>query len=176
MRKTNLITSLKAWRISLYLRMLNAHKVPHYRGSLSKHLWGTYLQLRQWECGDAVCYAGMIHSIYGTRLFKHPVVSYANRAMVQRLVGSDAERLAYIFSVAERPRAFLDACRTGVVEDTARNEAIPVTRGDLQNLMAIECANLIDQRSETSFVEVLIQQKILDPELVKKIKSSSRVL
>lgn len=80
---------------------LRAHtmRVPHSGRSLYEHLKGVYHLLKFRGFRDEVCLAGMFHSIYGTRYFKHAVMSRDERPVVRDLIGDEAELLAYTFGL-----------------------------------------------------------------------------
>lgn len=81
-------------------------------GSFLEHLTGVERDLGEWSCGEEVCLAGLFHSIYGTESFQAfslPLdLSGANRRRVQDLIGSRAEKLAFINCTMERNS--LDEC------------------------------------------------------------------
>ena len=58
-----------------FLTALGTDDIPHgsrvdskgeSNGSFLDHLSGCEEQLREWGCEDAVCWAGLYHSVYGT--------------------------------------------------------------------------------------------------------------
>jgi len=58
--------------------------------------------LRIWHAKDEVCKAGLFHSIYGTEGFQGFKLHLSNRPRLRNLIGSDAERLAWIFCMVDR--------------------------------------------------------------------------
>ena len=53
-----------------YLVALGINDVKHTDKGFLAHLIGVYQDLKVWGCDEAVCRAGLFHSIYGTELFK----------------------------------------------------------------------------------------------------------
>lgn len=132
-----------------------AHSTPHSGRTLLDHLVGTYWLLSDWGCEEDVCLAGLVHSAYGTASLSHAAVPVTERAKLKRLVGKEAERLAYLFSAcattAERVRA--------VAKETIRSRydgrEIDVSVEDARKILVIECANLIEQRAAEGLRQVL---------------------
>ena len=94
-----------------FLGSLGTGEIPHgsrinaegnSMGTFLDHLVGTEGQLRQWGCEDAVCWAGMYHSVYGTEGFQGFTLSVADRAVVQDVIGKRAEAVAYLNCVMDR--------------------------------------------------------------------------
>jgi hypothetical protein len=146
---------------------VGADDVGHSGRKLFDHLKGTYELLRSWEAPEHVCIAGLFHSIYGTNVFKHQCLlpTLQNRALLQELIGKDAEFLAYVFCTSDRPRAFLEM---------GWDEASP----ELKDLLEIECANLLEQAGDKMRNEKTLRRLASHPAispaarwaLVKKIK------
>jgi hypothetical protein len=125
------------------LERSGAGDMRHSGRSLVHHLIGTYELLRSWGAPEHVQLAGLFHSIYGTAVFKHASLPFDERSAVRAEIGPQAERLAYLFCVADRPRELV---REGNFL-TDRN-----TRGHwildwetMAELREIEAANLIEQ-------------------------------
>jgi len=70
--------------------------------SFDAHLKGVQSILRAWNCKDHVANAGLFHSIYGTEGFQGYKLPWTNRKKIRQLLGRDAERLVFIFCVADR--------------------------------------------------------------------------
>lgn len=132
---------------ALLLR-LGANETTHssyrgYRRSLYVHLTGTYDLLKDSGYPESVCLGGLMHSIYGTNVFKHQTLDRDNIDdvdMVIRAVGNRAEELAWWFCTLDRPRVLL--------QRDQQAKALRALGGDvskLNYLIAIEIANLIEQ-------------------------------
>ena len=132
---------------------LGADEVGHSGRTLYDHLKGTHDLLLQWGALRHVRLAGLFHSIYGTVYFKHQCLepTLKNRELVAELIGEKAERLAYIFCVADR-RDILDLkLETDPFRYAVRThdgEGIILTPQELRDLLMIEEANLQEQRRE----------------------------
>lgn len=127
------------------LRDLGAHLVPHSRRTLAEHLVGTYDLLQRWGNDDAVCLAGLCHSIYGTRVFNIQCADFSSRKMIQGVIGPRAEELAYLFCVADRD-GFFAAARSErpVIHDAVSDTDVRIDRGTLASLLEIEAANIVE--------------------------------
>jgi hypothetical protein len=120
-----------------------ADKVRHSGRTLFDHLCGTHELLREWGNRSDVCDAGLFHSIYGTRHFRHRAWPLDDRKTIVGLIGPEAEELAYLFCTADRPRAFVE---------------MPADR----RLREIEAANLIEQGSKSRWLQRLHGTDISD--------------
>src|SRR3546814_18378901 len=56
---------------------------------------------------QTICLAGLFHSIYGTAHFRHATLPFSQRRVVKNLIGAEAEALAYLFCVTDRPTGLL---------------------------------------------------------------------
>ena len=127
----------------------------HSGRTLFEHLLGTYLLLKEWDQPEPVCLAGLFHSIYGTNVFALPLPM--QRTEVKEAIGAEAEELAWLFCVVERPKAIVQglqnqtpfganlATRRDLGMDTPRSVA--VNPRQMRALAEIECANLMEQGS-----------------------------
>jgi hypothetical protein len=109
-----------------FLISLGAQQTPHSGRSLFEHLKGTYDLLRDWDNEHHVCIAGLFHSIYGTKTFKHQ--SMTDRGELIKLIGVKAELLVHYFATKDRPLF-------NSIED----------KDVRRNLLEIEAANLLEQ-------------------------------
>jgi (p)ppGpp synthase/HD superfamily hydrolase len=115
----------------------HAGDIRHSGRTLFAHLCGTHDLLEQWGNSEPVCAAGLFHSIYGTKHFRHKAWPIADRETIRNLIGDDAERLAYVFCKADRPRAFFDVQMLAGMAEIVRQ------------LREIEAANLLEQGSRS---------------------------
>jgi hypothetical protein len=117
------------------------------RGDLFTHLCKTHDLLESWGNPPSVCLAGLFHSIYGTWHVSHRAVPFDRRDTVRVLIGEEAEALAYIFCVAERPKDFLECLdrRDVEIKDHQAGEMMALSRQTLDRLLEIEAANILEQ-------------------------------
>jgi hypothetical protein len=142
-------------RIMVFLRESGASDIRHARSNLFDHLVGTHNLLASWGCDTHVQYAGILHSIYGTRIFKKKLVSYDKRAEIASLIGDHAETLVYLYSLVDRPLPLLDAYRQGFLRDGASAQKIEASTKTITELLEIECANLLEQGGGDRFFKAL---------------------
>jgi len=121
-------------------------KIKHSGRTLYDHLVGTHDLLQAWGNSEPVCAAGLFHSIYGTKHFQHQTWPIIDRATIQKLIGPEAELLAYVFCIADRPKAFF-ANADGFLTRPLRE---------------IEAANLIEQGSKSHWLQRLHDTGISD--------------
>lgn len=103
--------------------------------------------LKQWNNAESVCLAGLFHSIYGTWHFHHKTFPIEDRHIIRELIGYEAEFLAYIFCVTKRPKELLDLIGKPeiVVQDMYLDRPVKLSKSELDNLIEIEAANLLEQ-------------------------------
>lgn len=118
----------------------DADQNSHSGRDLLDHLLGTAELLMQWECDNDIVMAGLCHSIYGTDSYHTVTIDPSRRDEVRALIGEKAEELAWQFGNRKNPR----------LASFIRNNEI--------DLIIIECANLIEQKTDPnhlSYVETL---------------------
>lgn len=94
-------TSLPIDKIQACLKFLAAHPIahsPHSGSTLLCHLVRTQQILAKWGCEEAVCYAGLMHSVYGTRGFDRSTLMCGDRTTVTSIIGIEAEQIVFIYS------------------------------------------------------------------------------
>lgn len=128
------------------LEELHTDENPHSNRSLLNHLRGTYLLLKTWDNSEAICLAGLFHSIYGTQFYKISSTSLENRSYIKELIGEFSEVLAYLFCVTDR-NGFFRCIEDGnhVLNDLVHNTEVPISYETLKALLEIEMANCLEQ-------------------------------
>ncbi|UUZ66296.1 hypothetical protein LP417_35370 (plasmid) [Polaromonas sp. P1-6] len=128
-----------------------AKETGHGQRNLLKHLESTYAILKAAGQQDAVCVAGLFHSVYGTSSFKIQTVSFDDRDSVRALIGERSEQLAWLFCKLDRSSAL----QLHVEKSQLR---LPIFGGGdmgleenslgkcLSDLLTIEAANLLEQQ------------------------------
>jgi hypothetical protein len=134
-----------------------ADKVRHSGRTLFDHLVGTHDLLQRWGNSEDICNAGLFHSIYGTRHFKHKAWPLTDRATIQRLIGHQAEYPAFLFCTTDRPRSLFEEIKSPA-EWLVVAEDQPVRR----ILREIEAANLLEQGSKGRWLALLRASDISD--------------
>ena len=112
------------------LLISGADKIAHGSRTLLAHLIGTQELLQQAGYSSEICTAGLLHSVYGTNSFKISAISPAHRDHVRVAAGEEAERLAWLFHIINRPHALHDAVRFESWE--AKIEQDPTAQFELQ--------------------------------------------
>ncbi len=122
----------------------DAGALPHAGGrSLLEHLIGTAEVLGRWGQPDAIRRAALIHSVYGTEVYRHAIAGEGDRAELAAVAGEDAERLAYLFGVTPRRLLFAGTHRwmKGLPGDPSREE--------LDAVVIMHMANLAEQSQQS---------------------------
>jgi hypothetical protein len=112
----------------------------HVGRTLGEHLVNTYDDLLRMGADEDVALGGGLHSIYGTNVFKQVTVTPEQRPIIAGLFGERAERLAWLFSRADRPGGLERRCPV----DHETKMLLDVTEQELRDLQMIEVANLLD--------------------------------
>lgn len=142
-----------AWTL---LQECGAGQAAHSGRTLLIHLLGTHGLLKAWGNSSSVCLAGLFHSIYGTNAFQRRSLGPNERARLSAAIGSDAEEMAWAFCNVERPRAIIRALQQGVPTaplslmvrtGEVQHPPILLSPSQICGLAEIECANLIEQKS-----------------------------
>jgi hypothetical protein len=139
-----------------YLLSHSADKQAHSGDTLWSHLRGVHRILQVAQQPEYVCTAGLFHSVYGTKSFKPVTIEKSRRAEVAALIGNEAEALAFAFCELPRPKLLEWALATkqfpeqikpyvALTNTRALNEA-EIIKTFYQDLLALECANLLEQR------------------------------
>jgi len=134
--------------IQRFLQEVGAHYVAHLKGTLMGHLLRTYDTLKLQNYSNVVCNAGALHSIFGTNNFKHKTLQPEDRHKVEALIGVESTELVDLFCNIKRPETLEAALKNNSTTiELTDGKNISVTQEQLNNLCAIEAANLRDQSS-----------------------------
>lgn len=120
------------------------------------HLIGTRRLLNTWGCRPALCDAGLFHSVYGTEYFE--LARAPERDEVVATIGTEAERIAWLWCAVRRCAPLDPAGATVELRDASRTEALtPTEVGDLATLWAADTVEQIERMTpdERSFAQGL---------------------
>ncbi len=157
-----------------FLRERHAETIGHSGRTFLDHLQGTEKLLREWGMPAYVCDAGLFHSVYGTNIFTLQSVSFDERDVVELLIGKKAEWLAYLFCVAKRPQAFFAAFDDNWIANRHAYHGHMVTNEEIQELIAIEVANHIEQDMGAELVAKVWDRGLYNHALTKKAMDDMR--
>lgn len=136
-QRDNLQKLLEKYRAVEY-----SHKVT----SLLGHLLGTYDRLKTIDADSTVCLAGGAHSVFGTTAYDRVLIAPEFKPEVEAVVGADAMRLIDLFSKIDRPAALVaNVGKDGAVLPLKAGGEVAVTKQELDALVQIECANMVEQ-------------------------------
>jgi len=134
------------------LKHYHADTTGHSGRTFLEHLKGTRQLLKDWGMPEHVQIGGLYHSIYGTNIFTVQSAPFEDREVLEMLIGKKAERLAFLFCVAERPKAFFDAVYSHHLKNRHDGSMIEITEEERCDLIAIEVANHIEQNMGASLI------------------------
>ena len=135
-----------------YLRAAGADSKKHSARTLLVHLERTFRILDASGQPEHVCFAGLMHSVYGTSIFKSPTIPSSDREKVKELIGEKAERLVWMFCQLDRPEAlkkFTEGERLLALKNGTEFWDLSDQDDYLaaNELLFIEAANLLDQQT-----------------------------
>ena len=131
-----------------YLLTLGTNDVPHSGKGFLAHLIGVYQDLKAWGCDEAVCRAGMFHSIYGTEPFQGFALPLEKRFEVAGLIGDRAERLAYLNSAMNRASFDESLARPDepwTIIDRFTNTQVEMTQPEFDDLCRVHLSDWLEQ-------------------------------
>lgn len=142
------------WKHLDLLLELNTDTNPHTGGVLLDHLRGTHDLLHEWGNDQAVCIGGLFHSIYGTQSYHTRSATLQDRQRIRAVIGERAERLAFLFCVANRG-GFFDALgnNDAALWNNVHERPMPVAQDELRDLIEMELANFVEFMPRTPFTE-----------------------
>lgn len=135
------------------LQRLGTQERGHARGSLQTHLIGTCQLLEAWGCATAVCHGGLFHSVYGTSSYGLVSLSLDRRSEIRQVIGFQAERLAFLFCVSDRPSALWNALHALEIRDRLTGLRHSLSPDEAMGLLEIECANCLEQGLGHAFLQ-----------------------
>ncbi len=83
-----------------FLFKKNCHNMLHSNSNFLNHLIGTFNVLKKWHQSEDVCFAGLLHNVYGNKYF-NPNLN-VSREEIQDLIGKKAEELVFKFTNIDR--------------------------------------------------------------------------
>jgi aspartate beta-hydroxylase len=139
-------------RLIAFLRSEGATQMRHGRRPLLGHLIGTYEIVRRWNQPVALQHAALIHSVYGTDVYRQQLLPRSRRDELIEVAGGEAERLAFLFSVTARDHLLAGThvwttnatMPFGGGEPTTSGQPA-ATRAELDALVLLHMANLAEQ-------------------------------
>ena len=132
-----------------------AKVLPHRRTSLFDHLVGTWRILVSVGAPDRVARAGLVHSVYATEHYHLEFLKRHERGRVRAAVGYKAERLSFYFGSLKKSDLW-DEMQNSRTQNVFRvpdmnGRCRSIKRGDAEDLLKIECANVVEQCSAADF-------------------------
>lgn len=135
-------------KLSSFLREAGAAELGHRSGALHDHLVRVFSLLEARGFADSVCFAGGLHSIYGTNAYRAALLSSEDRGRVADEFGARAEELAALFANLEGPKTLespLKLTEQAAWVELRTKETMMVDRATFDALRLMACADLADQ-------------------------------
>lgn len=130
-----------------FLNQAQTENIPHRGSTLSNHLLRNYDLLQTKNQPPHVCLAGGSHSLLGTNKFTTVALQLPQDIdRLKNIIGQQAFDLVKFFSEIDRPTILTQWLKdpTVAVKDRDGNQA---STQQIQELVTIECANLLEQKS-----------------------------
>lgn len=139
-------------RLTGYLTDLGIESIGHTGKTYLTHLIAVCRLLEEQGCDEAVCRAGLFHSIYGTERFQGFTLPLERRGEVRQLIGERAEHLAWLNCVMDRA-SFDAAVRdgTGTLRNRIDGTEIPVDEAVLDDLARVHLFDWLEQAPRSKF-------------------------
>jgi len=144
----------KIKQLTDYYISIGADKIGHSEKTYLAHAIGVYKGLRDWDCSDDICNAGLFHSIYGTQLFQGFTLPVERRTELQELIGDYAEKLAFINCFMDRSSLDaqmhqIDGPYTIIHRETG--EQIPLEKNEFDDVALIHLCDILEQVERSQF-------------------------
>jgi hypothetical protein len=122
--------------------------VRHRGATLLDHLRGVAAILRRWGAPEALCRAGLFHSVYGTEAFGNPLFTAEERDLVRIEIGVEAERLVALFCAVRRS-SLVSAVANGEPYAAIGRDGgpVPLSIVELRSLITLAWANALEQET-----------------------------
>jgi hypothetical protein len=134
-----------------YLLVQGANATAHSGATLWDHLAGVHRILHACGSNDDLCMAGLFHSIYGTQSFKQTIIDKNRRHEVKALIGEYAESLVWAFCTLPRPKLLETSLKQQTFDWLEKLGIAADTKQFGQDLIRLECANLLEQKKLHEF-------------------------
>ncbi len=126
------------------LKELGAEEIEHHaERSLLEHLSATFTLLTAWGATKELALAGLCHSVYSTSEFGDARLDPQNRDQVRDVIGTEAERLAFLFCAMDRA-AFLDDPGGNKIKNRFDGKDVAIETGETKAMCEILFANELD--------------------------------
>src|SRR5262249_5437244 len=109
---------------------------------------GVYRDMQAGGCAEDVCQAGVFHFIYGTERFQGFKLPLERRVEVRRLIGTRAEKLAYLNCALDRASfdpAAEQADGPYRIVDRLTGQEVELSRHDFDDLCRIHLYDWLEQ-------------------------------
>jgi SM-20-related protein len=137
-------------KLSKFLFDSKAVDFNHSYGSLHDHLVRVFQLLETNKFPEHVCYGGGLHSVFGTNVFTKNICSDNDNLTIIENFGEKAFELAKLFSAINRPKSLetpVSINFDSVIVELNNEAHVNLPIETYNDLCAIECANLLDQKS-----------------------------
>ena len=137
-----------------FLVSLGIEQIAHTQKNYLGHLLSVYKLMQASGCDEELCRAGLFHSIYGTEKFQGYKLPLTQRGELAEMIGSRAEKLAYLNCVMDR--ASLDALLSQadeplLLKNRDTGELMPLSRRELDDLCAVHLFDWLEQAPRSRF-------------------------
>lgn len=135
-----------------FLLAHGADAADHSGEGLLAHLRGTARLLVDWGAREALCRAGLFHSVYGTESYTGAILPPGLRSEVAALIGAEAEAIAWRFGAMSKGSLYenLDGRDAFSLRDRFGGPELPLSMAELADLLNLTVANWLEQRPRVS--------------------------
>lgn len=131
-----------------YIVSLGAADLDHSDKSYLAHNIGVYNDLKKWGASEALCRAGLFHSIYGTQGFQGFTLSMARQPELRNLIGDHAEKIAFLNCFMDRDsldRQLEQPAGPYTIIHRESGEEIVITKEEYDDLARLHLCDWLEQ-------------------------------
>lgn len=135
-----------------FLAKFKTEEIEHSEHDLLSHLAGVRDVLAGWGESQALCDAGLFHSVYGTESFSSGAIPVNLRERVRDQIGEQAERLAWLFGAMRKGSFYANLERDPPFKIQSRldDQWLEISSGEFADLVRLTVANWFEQLPRVS--------------------------
>lgn len=130
------------------LKEKNVMDFEHSEKTLLDHLENTERILLEWDQKEAVCLAGLLHSVFGTEVFTNILIPDSDRAEITKIVGQEVADLIFYFGIMERKHFLAQVSKITekyFIKNRQTEEIYQISRKTFVDICHIYLANTLEQ-------------------------------
>lgn len=134
--------------LTSYIISLGAADIAHTKKTYLAHAISVYQDLKAWDCTEALCRAGLFHSIYGTQGFQDFALPLERQAELQALIGNHAEKIAFVNCFMNRDTFDAQITQPNmpyVILNRVTQAEMHLTKAEFDDLVCVHLCDWLEQ-------------------------------